>query len=60
MKLMLQKILVCFTNISAKILMQILGYSFCAWSHFYLMLFPLKASKFSAQKLLCFGAKIFR
>ena len=63
MKLMLQKILVCFTNISAKILMQIIGYSFCfehhIWTHFYLMLLPLKASKFSAQKLLCFGAKNF-
>jgi hypothetical protein len=56
-----QNMLFCLTNISAKILLLVLGYSFCiAWhilARVCQMLLPLKASKIYAQKLVCFGTK---
>ncbi len=58
---MAQKMPFCFTNISAKILQHILGYSICTEHHilvpFCLILFRLKRQKLSAQKLLSFGIK---
>jgi hypothetical protein len=46
--------LFCFTNISAEILLHILGYSFCSkqhiLAHFCRMLLPFKASKISSAK----------
>jgi hypothetical protein len=51
---MSQKMLLCFANISAEILLHILGYSFCTEHHilvhFCLMLLPLKASKITCAK----------
>ncbi len=53
--------LFCFTNISAKILLHILGYNFCAEYHilgdFCQPLLQFKAWKFFEQKLLYTGAK---
>jgi hypothetical protein len=52
---MAQKMLFCFTNISAEILINFLGYSFCTESHilahFCQMLLPLKESKIAYAKL---------
>jgi hypothetical protein len=46
---MAQEMLFCFANISAKILQQVLSYSFCAerhiLAHLQKMPLPLKASK---------------
>jgi hypothetical protein len=51
---MSQKMLFCFTSISATILAHVLGYSFCAerhiLAHFYQMLLPLRASKIICTK----------
>jgi len=51
------------SNISAEILLHVLGNSFCTerhiLAHFCRMLLPLKASKISATKLLYFCTKIF-
>jgi hypothetical protein len=51
---MAQKMPFCFTNISAKILQHILGYSICTERHilvpFCLILFPFKASKIICAK----------
>jgi hypothetical protein len=54
MKKMAQKIMFCFTSISAEILLQILGYSFNAKRHilvdFCQMKLPLKSSKFICSR----------
>jgi len=51
-----QKMLFCFTNISAEILLHILGYSFCAKGHilvhFCQMLLLFKALKIACAKSL--------
>jgi hypothetical protein len=53
--------LFCYTNISADILLLVLGYDFHTkqhfLAHFYQMLLPLKASKILAPKILFFGTK---
>jgi hypothetical protein len=59
---MVQKMLFCFTNISAEILLHIFRLHFFAPSALLWCLFakwlPFKKHlKLSAQKLLCFGAK---
>jgi hypothetical protein len=51
---MAQKMLFCFTNISAEILLHILGYNFCSQHHilarFCQMLLPSKTSKIICAK----------
>ncbi len=53
----------CFTNISAEIVLYILDYSFCAecyiMVHFDQMLLPQKHQKIFAEKFLCFGTNMF-
>jgi hypothetical protein len=57
-----QKMLICFTDISAEILLHILGYSFCTECHILAHFFAEcscheKHRKLSAEILICFGAK---
>jgi hypothetical protein len=51
---MAQKMLFCFTNISAKILLHVLSRSFCTehhiLAHFCQMLLPLKSSEMNCAK----------
>jgi len=53
--------LFCYTNISAEILLHVLGYDFHTkqhiLAHFYQIQLPLKASKILAPKILFFGTK---
>jgi hypothetical protein len=59
---MVQQILFCFTNISAEILLHILGYRFCAedhiLAHFYYMGKQLEASKIVRAKATLLAPKI--
>jgi hypothetical protein len=55
---MAQKMLFCFSNISAQILLHILSYSVCTerhiFSHFFQTLGPLKALKSNLEKAALF------
>ncbi len=55
--------LFCFTNISAEILLYVLGYSFGTKHHILAfvcqMLLPLKALKIKIGNMLCLATKMF-
>jgi hypothetical protein len=59
---MVHKMLFCFSNISAEILLYHIGYSLCnncfILAYFCQMLLQLKTSKKSLQKLPCFVTKM--
>jgi hypothetical protein len=59
---MVQKMVVCFTNLSAEILLHVLGYSCWPGAPYFGAFLPYAIAnktrqKLSAQKLLCFGTK---